>query len=294
MLLQKYLQLAIDAHKGTSFSPEKRGESYIKEYSQMLEIDIENLKKVGIEESTITYYTDKFKSLFSCWMSRKCSCISSMIAGPSKFPVRRAERANRGEENAFKVFDEWRTNFFKKINKAYHPSTPDEELEDTRRRLSERTKKQIHMKSVNALCRKKNAAELLKSELGLSDEIIYELLNPKFSYYGKGYPSFKLTNNGAMIRTLTKRVEMLEQKIDLREKVVTGEKDIEEWVFDGGKVFVNREIDRVQILHDAKPEIQIREALKSRGFNWSPSNEAWQRKITPQAISTAKSLMGIK
>ena len=293
-MLQQYLQLAIDAHKGVSFSPEKRGHYYIKEYSQLLEIDIESLKKAECTEGDILYYTQKFKSLFAAWMSRKRSCISSMIAGPSNFPTRRAEKANQREDNAYKVFDQWRTYYFKKLNKPYHPSNPDEELEDARKRLSDREKNQNYMKQVNALCRKKNAAELLKSELGLSDSTIYELLNPRYSYESKGFPSYKLTNNGAMIRSLTKRVEMLEQKIDLREKVATGEKEVEEWAFEGGKVLVNREVDRVQILHTTKPEREVRESISKRGFNWSPSNGAWQRKITPQAIVDAKHLMGIK
>jgi hypothetical protein len=293
-MLQQYLQLAIDAHKGVSFSPEKRGHYYIKEYSQLLEADIESLKKAECTEGDILYYTHKFKSLFAAWMSRKCSCISSMIAGPSKFPTRRAEKANQREDNAYKVFDQWRTSYFKKLNKSVRPSNPDEELEDARKRLSAREKDQAHMKQVNALCRKKNAAELLKSELGLSDSTILALLNPRYMSDGIGYPRYKLTNNGAMIRSLTKRVEMLEEKIDLREKIATGEKEVEEWAFDGGRVFVNREIDRVQILHDHKPEKAVIKAISDRGFSWSPSNIAWQRKITPQAIIDAKRLMGIQ
>lgn len=294
MLLQQYLQLAIDAHKGVSFSPEKRGHYYIKEYTQLLELDIESLKKAECTEEDILYYTNKFKSLFAAWMSRKCSCISSMIAGPSKFQIKRAEKANQREDNAFKVFDQWRTYYFKKLNKPYHPSNPDEELEDARKRLSDREKNQTHMKQVNALCRKKNAAELLKSELGLSDSTIHALLNPRYSSDGTGYPRYKLTNNGAMIRSLTKRVEMLEEKIDLRQKVVTGEKEVEEWAFEGGIVLVNREVDRVQILHDSKPEKAVSKAISDRGFKWSSLNIAWQRKITPQAIVDAKRLMGIK
>ncbi len=292
-MLQQYLQLAIDAHKGVSWSPEKRGEYYIKEYSQLLENDIEAMKKAECTEENISRYTNKFKSLFAAWMSRKCSCISSMIAGPSKFPVKRAERANQREDKAYRVFDEWRTHFFKKLNRQVKPSTPDEELEDTRKRLSQRIRTQEYMKRVNSICRKKNAQDLLKSELGLSDALIYEFLNPKYSYEGAGFPRYKLTNNNAMIRSLTQRVEMLEQKIDLREKVATGQKEIEQWYFDGGSVLVNREIDRVQILHDSKPSQQVRESIKGRGFSWSPTNEAWQRKITPQAIYDAKKLFGI-
>lgn len=45
----------------------------------------------------------------------------------------------------------------------------------------------------------------------------------------------------------------------------------------------NHELDRLQIIFTAKPDDTTRQRLKSTGWNWSPSNQAWQRKITNAA-----------
>ena len=45
------------------------------------------------------------------------------------------------------------------------------------------------------------------------------------------------------------------------------------------RVVNNKEQERVQIVTPEKPSEEIRNKLKSSGFNWSPMNKAWQRKI---------------
>ncbi len=55
------------------------------------------------------------------------------------------------------------------------------------------------------------------------------------------------------------------------------------WNFDGGAVLVNHEADCVQVFFYTKPDKETREKL-CRAFNWSPSNMAWQRKITDSAL----------
>jgi hypothetical protein len=281
LLLSEFTEAAKRAHQWTSFSPEKRGESLIKEYSQLLESDLALID----DEDRKAYYLAKFKSLFSCWLSRKANCFSSMITGGSNFPVRRHERANNAEKNAYDIFDAWRTKFFKRETRGYERITPDTELESARRNLESRTSNQMYMKAVNALCRKKNAEELLLAT-GLKPATVHELLNPRYSYQNKGFQAYELTNNNANIKHLTERVEILEAKIDKREELKSASAT-EEWDFEGGNVLVNYEADRVQVFFDTKPDKETRDNL-CRGFNWSPSNMAWQRKITGNALYDAK------
>lgn len=49
--------------------------------------------------------------------------------------------------------------------------------------------------------------------------------------------------------------------------------------FDGGYIFENPELDRIQIIYDGKPERDVIDKLKHNGFKWSPSQRAWQRQL---------------
>lgn len=277
--LEQYRDLCRRAHQGTSFSPEKRADYYVKAYSEMLESDLSLLP-----EDQREYYESKFKSLFSAWMHRKSNCISWMITGPSKFPTRRADKANRGEENAYKIFDEWRERFLSRRDRKAK-LTLDGELEKAINDLATAERNQITMKRVNALCRKKNAAELLAAD-GWNEKLIHEFLNPPYSYMGKGFQSYALTNNNANIKRLRDRVEMLTDKVTRRD---AGEHEVitKDW----GRVEVNRAEDRVQFFFNEKPSREVINTFKSGGWNWSPNAGAWQRKITPNALYAAKMIV---
>lgn len=49
--------------------------------------------------------------------------------------------------------------------------------------------------------------------------------------------------------------------------------------FDGGYVYENLDMDRIQIIYDEKPDRETINKLKSNGFRWSPSQGAWQRQL---------------
>lgn len=69
----------------------------------------------------------------------------------------------------------------------------------------------------------------------------------------KPYESFLLSNN-AEIRRLRARIEELEQRQTAPAP--------EGWTFNGGKVVMNREENRVQIIFDGKPDADIRTTLR--------------------------------
>ena len=52
----------------------------------------------------------------------------------------------------------------------------------------------------------------------------------------------------------------------------------------------DKELNRLQLIFDAKPDEDVRSKLKKRGFKWSMQNKAWQRMITADAIYAAKDL----
>ena len=82
-----------------------------------------------------------------------------------------------------------------------------------------------------------------------------------------GYPNYAITNSGANIRTVEKRIAILEkQKSDITTVQEVGDITITDSVED----------NRIMIVFPGIPSESIRTKLKSDGFRWSPSSGAWQ------------------
>jgi len=291
MLLQHLTRQAINAHNGTSHTPEKRGAQLINDYSEELQSDMDELQNEGIAEDIILEYKQRYERNLTSWLYAKSNCLSTMIAGPSKFPVRRAEKANRSEDRHYQVFRNWRERAKKAIvRKSLPPKTVSSELDRYRLDLESMKRNQEVMKSCNAIIRKalKSGKDCIPDLVaaGLSEANARELLKPG-GWWGVGFAPFSLTNNNANIHRVEGMIKMLEEKEKNAQNI--GEVS---YKFPGGTVVVNYTADRVQIINDEKPGEEIRRSYKSAGFVWSPSNKAWQRKVTPVAIYKANALTG--
>jgi len=276
---------AIRAHYNTSFSPERRGEQMIKEYSEELSADMEELKKDGANDEAISDYKNRYERLFRSYLGAKSNTFSVMITGTSKFPVRRHEKANRSEQRHYEVFREWRIRSKKAIvRKAQPVKTYNSELERYRADLAAMQRNHEKMKQGNKL-----VANAIKNKLDISEQLINEYgVAPHMVEWCMKF-GFGLTNNNANMKRVEQRIKELEQKETLRQ--TSPEK---EYTFKGGKVVLNYEIDRIQIFFDARPTQSELNDWKAKGlnsFNWSPSNTAWQRKITPNAIYATKHML---
>ena len=54
--------------------------------------------------------------------------------------------------------------------------------------------------------------------------------------------------------------------------------------FKGGKAIHNKEINRIQLIFNGKPDEKIRNELKHNGFHWSRNEGAWQREFNKRTI----------
>lgn len=278
-ILNHLRDLAVRAHYGTSHSPEKRGETIVREYSEQLEADLS-----GMPEEHRPEYQAGYERHLRAWLGAKSNCISSMIAGPSNFPIRRAERANRTEEARYNEFTTWREKQLKRIAKAGQPEL--DPLEEARRKLAARKQAHELMKTANAVIRKKGGVEGLIAA-GIKPALAEELLKPG-RFGGDGFATFELSNNLAEIKRLEARVAELEAKAQQADAV--GTKELE---FAGGRLIINYTLDRVQVAHEAKPERAVIEQLKRSGFRWAPSEGAWQRQLTTNGLCAAAEVTGI-
>ena len=163
-------------------------------------------------------------------------------------------------------------------NTAISSDDPDA-LEKLEAKLAKLQAAQEEDKALNAYYRKHKT---VKGFPGISDEEAAQAdkeLSEMREAIRRPVPSYHLSNRNAEITRLKKRIESLRQ-VDKMEHV-----EIE---FDGGVIVTNEEINRVQIIFDAKPDEAIRRELKSWGFRWSPREGAWQAQRTPRYLHRAK------
>lgn len=90
------------------------------------------------------------------------------------------------------------------------------------------------------------------------------------------YPSYLLTNNNANICRTRQRIEDLKSQSEYAG-----------WAFPGGQAEINEGENRLQLFFKEKPSEEQRRELKSNGFKWAPSQGAWQRQLTKNAIYAA-------
>ena len=289
-ILQALVEAAKNSFRGVSFSPEKRGEHFIKECTELLNADIALIRSYGNDElaanAEISEYTERFKKYLNEWIHAKSRCLSCMITGPARFPVRRAEKANLSELKRGNELYSFRERALAAIKRKL--TVKGDELEEQKNKLEELKAHQELMKKANSVLRSKTNIEERLRDLGFSEEQIKEILTPDFAGR-KGFPAFKLTNNNANIKRVEERIQELTKKRELAES-----KGSIEIPFADGVLKIDYTLNRVQLLFNEKPDQETINKLKSKAFRWSPAYSAWQRIITNAAIYEAKNIVGLK
>lgn len=298
------LDLARNAHRGTSFAPETRAAQEITSYAAQLRADrvaLEALadtdEKRAALDAEFHRYREGFRDRTIAMLAAKGRCLSTMIAGPSRFNVSRANKASEAADNRTRDLLEYRERALAAIRKVLRPElrpimSGDDDAAD---RLADKIAKlkaaQEGMRAVNATIRKyaKSGAEAQVAALvgldgcGISEERARELLKPDFC--GRvGFAPYELTNNAANIRRLEARLEAV-QRAKAAPVVET----------DGTKARVEDvpAENRVRIYFPGKPDGMVRNKLKAHGFRWTPSIEAWQAYRNDNTIAIAREVAGV-
>ncbi len=206
-------------------------------------------------------------------------CPSVMISGAGNFPVKKKEKQVAAWDKNMADYNEVQ-GILQKIENILHgkeiiKSNDERAIEKLEEKLEGLKEQQESMKAVNKAIRLKDEEkgnEELRN-LGYSDQQIAELRKPDFC--GRiGFPSYMLQNNNANIHRIEDRVKELKAVKD------KGTQETECKFF---RIVRNAEAVRLQLMFDDKPEPDVREALKSNGFRWAPSQSAWQRQLTGSA-----------
>lgn len=149
--------------------------------------------------------------------------------------------------------------------------------------LQELEHDQAVMKNVNKIIRNKKLTKEEKIEqlkaLHASAHEIRSWLTP--DYMGKcGVPSYVLSNRSANIRRIKQRIDQLSAT-----QMQEPQEDTEHPDY---RVVLNTEDNRVRIFFTGIPAAPVRKYLKSHGWKWAPSVQAWQRYAHTNGMRHAK------
>ena len=266
----KHYETARRAHNWTSFNPEKRALSECAYFDEICEEFKDSPEVVA-----------KFERLFLLSLAAKSRCASSMITGPARFPVERQQRASEREHkissDMLAYIDRVRAAI---KQEAYYAANPEarpvmsgdpDAIERLRAKLATLQANQDKMVLANKLIRKGDHAAL---KALLPSMTLEEILKPD-CFGGIGFATFTLSNNRASIKQVEGRIKEIENR------KATTPKDL---TINGVRCVENTEAMRLQLFFDGKPEREIITLLKSHGFKWAPSQMAWQRQLTNNAI----------
>lgn len=275
--------LANRAGQGISMNPERMGKQLLNELEYGL-----NAFLIQIPEELQSVYEQRYIAKYSEWLQALSRTFSVMITGASKFNNRRHDKMNDYEHSARERFETWKEKVLKRVNRQQR-LVGWAEVERLQNKLDQLTELQEKMKAVNKIVRNKKLSgdeqyEELEA-MGLSKRTIYEVMSePQYSFQKKGFQTYQLSNNLAKIKAT-------EQAIKRHTAMATT--DDKEFTFDGGKVAVCNSDERIRIYFDDVPDEETRKMLKSNAFKWSPTNKAWQRQLTPNAMRVLKRFVNL-
>lgn len=296
-LLSIPLSLAVGAFNGVSHSPEGRGARAIEGYESECAQDVAKLREQAAKGGTLALVDEEIARYVSGYRRHACAylasssrCVSSFIAGPSNFPVRRMQKRNDIAHKRMVEHSEFRARAMKAAIRNLRPdlrpimSGDADAIERLEVELAKLERDQVAMKAANVAIRKhaKSGPVVQVSalmELGYSERVSLELLKPDFC--GRiGFPDYSLTNNGANIRRQKARLAALQ--VAKVAPVVERESE------SGVRLEDDPPANRVRLFFPGKPVEAIRSKLKASGFRWAPSIGAWQAYRNSRAMSVAQ------
>lgn len=289
MVNRKFFEIneeaAKTAHEMNRFD-DYESNSATAEYRAMVEKVYQTVDKIERErpamlekaEYMACRYSKKLAMYFNSYYNNEGRCPSIVISGGGNFPVKKKNKQNERrdalaqEYNALKEYGEKIEHllYAKQVIRADDANA----IELLEEKLEERKERQEFMKAANKAVRKKNveAGDDELRDLGFTEKQISDFRIPEYGVLG--FQPYELSGNNAEIHRLEKRIETLKA---IKE---TGSREYETEFF---SVTEDAEDMRLRLFFDYKPSEEIRDALKSNGFKWAPSNGCWQRQLTESA-----------
>lgn len=263
-------------------------------------------------------YTALLKSEFDDIAYREGNNPSWVTAGPAKYDYGKFEKKLQAQMNATEKYDEKRQRFIENTERQLKQMIPAEEqiaywktgkfkygekIDDSDPLIKEKYEaKLLYLKEQQELM--KNANQYFRKNKtmvgfeGFSEEqnrtldtalqkkiSEYSERNPDWAKTVKPFESFQLTNNNATIKATEQMVQKISKRLESSVDSAVTE-------FNGGKLIRNKQVNRLQIDFDEKPDSDMIGKLKGEAWKWSPKNGVWQRQLTENAERSAKRILG--
>lgn len=292
------LEIAVAAYRGTSFSPEQRGESARQDYARTLAADYADLvqlattpEQIAMLNEEFARYREGYKKRALAYLRSHANCVSWMIAGPSNFPVRQMQKRNQWADNKATEMVEFRERALDAIRKKFRPADlrpimagDADAVERLQAKIDEAEALQVKMKKANAIIRKnlkaspeEKVAALVAA--GFSEDAAREILTPD-CFGCIGFASYQLTNNNNNIKRMKARLAQIQR--NQAQPTVAVETET------GVRVEDCPAENRIRLFFPGKPDAETRDMLKRNGFRWAPSLGCWQAFRNWKAMETVK------
>jgi len=286
--------LAVAAFSGTSFDPEGRAGRERASYSAELQSDYEQFAAQADKGGTLDLLAAEFAQYragyakhYRAYLASSSRCVSSMIAGPSNFP---AARMNKRADIAHKRLNELiefqaraRKAVIRKLRPDLAPimSGDGDAVQRLTAELESLKATQANMKAVNAAHKRylKDAASLDAADFSDAMKKRIRDYKPQYSWEPHPFAPFEITNNGANIRRVEKRLESLSAAKAAPVETVEGS---------AARLEDDPPANRVRLFFPGKPDVEVRSKLKSCGFRWSPTIGAWQAYRNDRTLTVAQ------
>ena len=279
-------EVARRAKEANSFSDYKQG-SATAEYQSM----VDDARELGerqkqridpIHHEKVDYLVDlyarKLANNFNARNVIDARVPSIIISGGSNFPTRKKEMQNAARDKNMGEYIEISDILNKIRGTGMGGISADDNLavEKLEEKLTGLKDSQEVMKAVNKYYRQNKTLDGCPA---ISEEVKAELRASMSRDWRKDpvpFPPYALSNNNQNIHSTQQRIDDLKNRSEYKG-----------WDFAGGKAVINESENRLQLLFDDKPGETERTELKKHGFKWAPSQGAWQRQLTRNAIHSA-------
>jgi len=257
--------LAKRSKENYSFHAYKAG-SATSEYNEVIAEATEQIEKAKLRVSDegkvrLDKLLETYSFKYATWINKSnangSKHVSVMIAGPSGYDMKQHNRYMARQDVLMKEYNE----MIDIGSKIYSIVRGD---------------KIIKSGDVNALDKLKE--KLLKAQ---EEHQGYKDFNIKAKKEGNPrLMSYVLTNSNARMKGIKNRIAKLE-------RIQADDSTSKEIEINDIKIIDNVEANRLQIIFKGKPDPEVRAELKKNGFRWSPTNSAWQRYRSEEAIKVA-------
>lgn len=235
-------------------------------------------------DALLDKYERKLAKWYDDYNRNEASCPSWFICGPANYPVKKHERKMNRERSLWEEYDNIKgiKERIKSVGTGHIDLADPHALEMLTERKEKLSALLDRSKAINAYYRKNKSlvgfpdmepekAERMTAEINETLERCPWITQP--------VPAYELTS----IRDKIKRTDERIEELNRRQSIPNTEE-----AHEGFQIIRNVDIDRLQILFDDIPAEEVRTALKSNGFRWSPRYKAWQRQLTNNAERAAK------